>query len=280
LKNKVVLITGGSAGVGKAAALGLARLGASLVLLSRDPDRAELSRQELTAATGNERIRCLQADLAEWRSVRRAAEDFKARYPRLDVLMNCAGVLYPKRTVSVEGVEMTLAVEFLGHFLLTKMLLDLLKASAPARILTVTGNSGPLRFARIHFDDLQLERRYNPLKAKLQAELAKAHFSMELSRRLEGSGVTSNAFHPGLVRSRLIRHLPWVLRIPATVGVALFGGGTPTGVYLASSPEVEEVSGRLFERIGDERSVPLDGEAAARLWEIAEALVGGRGLLQ
>ena len=272
MKDKVVLITGGSAGVGKAAALGLARLGAGLVLLSRDPDRAEQTRQEIAAATGNERIRCLQADLAEWSSVRRAAEDFKERYPRLDVLMNCAGVLYPKRTVSVEGAEMTLAVEFLGHFLLTKVLLGLLKRSAPARILTVTGNAGPLRFARIHFDDLQLERGYNPLKAKLQAELAKALFSMELARRLEGSGVTSNAFHPGLIRSRLIRNLPWVLRIPASIGVALFGGETRTGVYLAASPEVEGISGRLFERVGDERSVPVDG--AARLWEIAESLVG------
>ena len=274
MKDKVVLITGGSAGVGKAAALGLARLGAGLVLLSRDPDRAEQTRQEIAAATGNERIRCLQADLAEWSSVRRAAEDFKERYPRLDVLMNCAGVLYPKRTVSAEGAEMTLAVEFLGHFLLTKVLLGLLKRSAPARILTVTGNAGPLRFARIHFDDLQLERGYNPLKAKLQAELAKALFSMELARRLEGSGVTSNAFHPGLIRSRLIRNLPWVLRIPASIGVALFGGETRTGVYLAASPEVEGISGRLFERVGDERSVPVDGEAAARLWEIAESLVG------
>jgi len=272
VKDKVVLITGGSAGVGKAAALGLARLGAGLVLLSRDPDRAEQTRQEIAAATGNERIRCLQADLAEWSSVRRAAEDFKERYPRLDVLMNCAGVLYPKRTVSAEGAEMTLAVEFLGHFLLTKVLLGLLKRSAPARILTVTGNAGPLRFARIHFDDLQLERGYNPLKAKLQAELAKALFSMELARRLEGSGVTSNAFHPGLIRSRLIRNLPWVLRIPASIGVALFGGETRTGVYLAASPEVEGISGRLFERVGDERSVPVDG--AARLWEIAESLVG------
>ena len=274
MKDKVVLITGGSSGVGAAAALGLARLGASLVLLSRDAERAELSRQQLTAATGNERIHCLQADLAEWSSVRRAAEDFKERHPRLDVLMNCAGVLYPKRTVSPEGVEMTLAVEFLGHFLLTKLLLDHLKRSAPSRILTVTGNSGPLRFARIYFDDLQLEQRYNPLKAKLQAELAKALFSMELSRRLEGSGVTSNAFHPGLVRSRLIRHLPWVLRLPAALGVALFGGQTPTGVYLAASPEVAGISGRLFERVGDERSVPVEGQAAVRLWEIAESLVG------
>jgi NAD(P)-dependent dehydrogenase (short-subunit alcohol dehydrogenase family) len=280
LKDKVILITGGSAGVGRAAARGLARLGARLVLLSRDPDRAEISRRELTAATGNDRIRCIQADLTEWSSVRRAAEEFQEHYPRLDVLMNCAGVLYLKRTVSVEGVEMTLAVEFLGHFLLTGLLLGLLKRSAPARILTVTGNSGPLRFARIYFDDLQLQRGYNPLKAKLQAELAKALFSMELARRLQGSGVTSNAFHPGLIRTRLIRNLPRFMRIPASVCVALFGRETRTGVYLAASPEVEGISGRLFERVGDERSVPVDGQVAARLWEIAQALVGGDGPLR
>jgi NAD(P)-dependent dehydrogenase (short-subunit alcohol dehydrogenase family) len=274
LKDKVVLITGGSAGVGRAAALGLARLGARTVLLSRDPERAKQTQRELIAATGNERIECLQADLAEGSSVARAAQEFKERCDRLDVLMNCAGVLYPKRKVSIEGVEMTLAVEFLGHFLLTNLLLDVLKRSAPARVLTVTGNAGPLRFARIHFDDLQLQRGYNPAKAKLQAELAKALFSIELARRLEGTGVTSNAFHPGLIRSRVIRNLPWYLRVPASIGMVVLGRETSTGVYLATSPEVEGVSGRFFERVGVERAIPVDGDAGRRLWEIAESLVG------
>jgi NAD(P)-dependent dehydrogenase (short-subunit alcohol dehydrogenase family) len=275
LSDKVVLITGGSAGVGRAAALGLARADMRVVLLSRDADRAEQTRRELAAATGNESIECLQADLAEWRSVRRAVEVFKERYDRLDVLMNCAGVLYPRRTVSVEAVEMTLAVEFLGHFLLTNLLLDVLKRSAPARVLTVTGNAGPLRFARIHFDDLQLEHGYNPLKAKLQAELAKALFAAELARRVQGSGVSSNAFHPGLIRSRMARNLPWVLRVPVSLGMALLGRESRTGVYLASSAEIEGVSGRFYERVGDERTIPVDGKAARRLWEIAESLVGG-----
>jgi NAD(P)-dependent dehydrogenase (short-subunit alcohol dehydrogenase family) len=275
VKDKVVLITGGSAGVGLAAALGLARLGARTVLLSRDAQRAEQTRGELIAATGNERIECLQADLADGSSVARSAEEFKERYDRLDVLMNCAGVLYPRRKVSVGGVEMTLAVEFLGHYLLTNLLLDVLERSAPARILTVTGNAGPLRFARIHFDDLQLEKGYNPAKAKLQAELAKALFSIELARRLQGSGVTSNAFHPGLIRSRIIRNLPWYLRIPASIGTAVLAREAGTGVYLATSAEVEGVSGRYFEGIGKERTVPVDGEAARRLWEIADSLVGG-----
>jgi len=274
VRDKVVLITGGSAGVGRAAALDLARLGARVVLLSRDPHRAERTRRELAAATGNEGIECLQADLAEGSSVARAAREFEERHDRLDVLMNCAGVLYPKRTVSAEGVEMTLAVEFLGHFRLTSLLLDALKRSAPARVLTVTGNAGPLRFARIHFDDLQLQRGYNPVKAKLQAELAKVLFAMELARRLEGTGVTSNAFHPGLIRSEIIRSLPWYLRIPASFGMVVLGRRTRTGVYLATSAELEGVSGRLFERVGDERKVPVDDETARRLWEVAESLVG------
>jgi NAD(P)-dependent dehydrogenase (short-subunit alcohol dehydrogenase family) len=274
VRDKVVLITGGSAGVGRAAALDLARLGARVVLLSRDPHRAERTRRELAAATGNEGIECLQADLAEGSSVARAAREFKERHDRLDVLMNCAGVLYPKRTVSAEGVEMTLAVEFLGHFRLTNLLLDTLKRSAPARVLTVTGNAGPLRFARIHFDDLQLQRSYNPVKAKLQAELAKALFALELARRLEGTGVTSNAFHPGLIRSEIIRSLPWYLRIPASFGMVVLRRRTRTGVHLATSAELEGVSGRLFERVGDERKVPVDDETARRLWEVAESLVG------
>ena len=275
MKGEVVLITGGSAGVGRAAALGLARLGARIVLLSRDPERAEQTQKELIAATGNEQIECLQADLAEGSSVARAAREFVDRYERLDVLMNCAGVLYPRRKVSAEGVEMTLAVEFLGHFRLTNLLLDVLKRSAPARVLTVTGNAGPLRFARIHFEDLQLQHSYNPAKAKLQAELAKALFSMELARRLEGTGVSSNAFHPGLIRSRVIRNLPWYLRIPASIGMVALRRETGTGVYLATSAEVEGISGRFFERIGDERAIPVDGGAARRLWEIGESLAGG-----
>ncbi|UCF96492.1 MAG: SDR family NAD(P)-dependent oxidoreductase [Spirochaetaceae bacterium] len=274
MKEKLVLVTGGSAGVGRAAALGLARLGARIVLLSRDQGRAEQTRQELVEATGNEGIDLLPADLAEWSSVRAAVRTFEQRYDRLDVLMNCAGVLYPRRTVSVEGVEMTLAVEFLGHFLLTTLLLGLLKRSVPARVLTVTGNAGPLRFARIHFDDLQLEHNYGPARAKLQAELAKALFSMELARRLEGTGITSNAFHPGLIRSRIIRHLPWYLRVPGSLGVALLGRETDTGVYLATAPEVDSLSGRFFEGVGKERKAPLDPEEASRLWGIAETLTG------
>ena len=275
MKDKLVLITGGSSGVGRAAALGLASLGARIVLLSREEERAQRSRRELIAATGNRDIEVLCADLSEGESVRRTAGEFEERYRQLDVLMNCAGVLYPRRTVSVEGVEMTLAVEFLGHFLLTNLLLDVLKRSAPARILTVTGNAGPLRFARIHFDDLQLVKGYNFAKAKLQAELAKALFSIELARRLEGGGVTSNCFHPGLIRSRVIRNLPWYLRLPASLGMAVLGRETGCGVYLASSPDVEGVSGRFFERVGEERRIPADGEAARRLWGIAESLVGG-----
>jgi NAD(P)-dependent dehydrogenase (short-subunit alcohol dehydrogenase family) len=274
MKDKLVLITGGSAGVGRAAALSLARMGARIVLLSRDRERAEQTRQELAASTGNEGIELLQADLSDWASIRRAVEQFKERYDRLDVLMNCAGVLYLRRTVSVEGAEMTLAVEFLGHFLLTNLLLDVLKRNAPARVLTVTGNAGPLRFARIHFDDIQLEDSYNPVRAKLQAELAKAVFSLELARRLEGTRVTSNAFHPGLIRSRIIRNLPWYLRIPGALGMAFLSKETGTGLYLAGSPEVEGISGRVFERVGREEKIPFDSEEARRLWTLAESLTG------
>ena len=276
MKDKLILITGGSSGVGRAAALGLSPLGARIVLLSRDPERGEHARRDLIEATGNERIECIQADLAEWSSLRRVAGQFKQRYERLDVLLNCAGVLYPKRTISVEGLEMTLAVEFLGHFLLTHLLLETLRSSAPARILTVTGNAGPLRFARIHFDDLQLERGYGPLRAKLQAELAKTLFAIRLASRLQGSGITSNAFHPGLVRSRLIRHLPWYLRIPASLPMTALKREAGTAVYLASAAEMEGVSGRFFEGVGRERKVPYAETAADRLWDIAESLTGLR----
>jgi NAD(P)-dependent dehydrogenase (short-subunit alcohol dehydrogenase family) len=274
VKDKLVLITGGSSGVGKAAALGLARMGARIVLLSRERRRAEQARRQLVELSGNEDIELLPADLTDFTALRRAAKQFRKRYDRLDVLMNCAGVLYPRRAAGVQGAEMTLAAELLGHFLLTNLLLDMLKRRAPARILTAVGNAAPLRFARIHFQDLQLERRYNPLRAKLQAALAKALFSFELARRLEGSGVTSNAFHPGLIPSRLTRDFPWYLRLPADLAMTLFAGRSGTGVYLASSPEVEGVSGRFFEGVGRERKVPLSPAQALRLWLVAESLTG------
>ncbi len=274
MRGKLALITGGSSGVGLAMAAGLARLGARIVLLSRDQIRAEQARRELIAGTKNERVELLPADLARPASVRRAVAELERRHRRLDVLANCAGGLFLRREVTGEGWEITLASEFLGHFLLTNLLLPLLARSTPARILTAAGNPGPLKRVRIAFEDLQLTERYNPLRAKLQAARAKTLFTLELARRLEGSGVTANVFNPGLVRSNLTRHLPWFLHLPASLGMLLGSRECRTGTYLASSPEIETVSGGFFIGPGRQTRFPYEAEAAERLWRMAEELTG------
>ncbi len=271
---KFCLVTGGSSGVGRAIATGLVARGARVALLSRDPRKAEEARRRMIQRSGNSRIELLSADLSDPASVREAVRRLRALSDRLDVLALCAGVLLWDRRESRGGVEMTLATEFVGQFLLANSLLDLLRAAAPARILTAVGLPGTVRRARIRFDDLQLRRRYHVSAAKLQAARAKALFTLELARRLAGSGVTANAFYPGLIRSGMVEELPVLLRLPARLGMALVAREeSPAGVYLACSPEVEGVNGRFF-RGRKPLRFPYPPEEAARLWEAGERLAG------
>jgi retinol dehydrogenase-14 len=276
VRDRLCLITGGSSGVGYACALGLLRAGARVVLLGRRGGGGERARQELIATTGSERVELLHADLSRPAEVRQAAAQLMRRFQALDVLLNCAGVLCLHRETTPEGWEKTLATEFLGHLLLSRELLPLLRAGAPARVLTVAGTPGYLRrTAPIDFGDLQLEHRYSPLRAKLQAALAKALLAFELARRTQGSGVSSNAFAPGLVRSGLARELPWFLRLPAAAVMALLPRTNRVGPYLATAPELEGVSGRFFVGRGRDADFPFHERTARRLWEVGEQL-GGR----
>jgi NAD(P)-dependent dehydrogenase (short-subunit alcohol dehydrogenase family) len=275
MRERLCLITGGSSGVGYACALGLLRAGARVVLLGRNGERGERARQELFAATGEDRVELLRADLSRPAEVRQAAAQLKRRFERLDVLLNCAGVLCLHREGTSEGWERTFATEFLGHFLLSRELLPLLRAAAAARVLTVAGTPAYLRLtAPIDFGDLQLERRYNPLRAKLQAALAKALLAFELARRTQGSRVSSNAFAPGLVRSGLARELPWFLRMPAGLVMALLPRENRVGPYLATAPDLQGVSGRFLVGRGRDAGFPFDEQAARRLWEVGEELTG------
>jgi NAD(P)-dependent dehydrogenase (short-subunit alcohol dehydrogenase family) len=277
MRGRVCLITGGSSGVGKAVARGLARRGAQLVLLARGEPRLELARGEIFGIVPEAQVETVSVDLGDFDAVRRFAAAFAGRQRALHVLLNAAGAAETERKVSPQGYELTLSTEFLGHFLLTALLLPLLKKGAPARVLTPVGNVTPLYLAQIELEDLQLERRYSWVRAKLQAALAKTLFTFELARRLAGSGVTANAFHPGLVCSSLTEHLPWFLRLPARAGNFLLSTESPTGVYLASSPEVAERSGRYFEGYREVAFTPgryRPSALAARLWEVAEELTG------
>src|SRR5215212_3378073 len=202
MDEKICLITGATSGIGKATAIGLADMGARVVMVGRDRGRGEAALAEIKERSANASVDLLLADLSSQEEVRWLADEFKEAHPRLDVLINNAGVIRSKRVASADGIEMTFAVNHLAHFLLTNLLLELLKATAPSRIVNVS--SGEQRNGTIDFDDLQGEKGYKTAKAYGQSKLANILFTYELARRLEGTGVSTNCLHPGAgVRTNL-----------------------------------------------------------------------------
>jgi NAD(P)-dependent dehydrogenase (short-subunit alcohol dehydrogenase family) len=275
IRDRTVLITGATSGIGYATAEELARLGARLALVSRDPRRGEDARRRLAEASGSSQIEVLQADLASMDSIRRFAETFRAGHDRLDVLINNAGLMSPRRQFSKDGIELTFAVNVVAPFLVTNLLLDRLKASAPSRIVNVS-SAAHLR-AGIDLDDLQFRRRrYWMMSAYGQSKLALNLLTVEWSRRLAGTGVTANALHPGTVATNF-GNWGGVLGL----GYKLVGRfmlppsqGAQTPAYLAASPEVATVSGAYFDnrRPAKPNPLALDPNLAARLWNALEAL--------
>jgi NAD(P)-dependent dehydrogenase (short-subunit alcohol dehydrogenase family) len=278
LQDKVCLVTGGTSGVGKSIALGCAQEGATVVIVSRDASRGNETAREMREQTGNVRIEALAADLSSLASVRELANAFRRRYGHLHVLSLNAASLSLRRQETGEGIESILAANYLGHFALTDHLLDLLLASQPSRVIAVSGIPASFQRTRLDMDDLMLKKGWSPLKATTRAALAKALFTFELARRMQGTGVTANTFHPGLVRSGLPKSLPWYLGIPARLAMTFFATVSRTGVYLATSPEVTGISGRLF--VGSKPVEFKPGydvmEEAARLWAASARLVGAK----
>jgi NAD(P)-dependent dehydrogenase (short-subunit alcohol dehydrogenase family) len=272
---KVCLITGATSGIGKATAMGLASMGASVVMVGRDRGRGEAALAEVKEGSANASVDLLLADLSSQEDIRRLAGEFKEAHPRLDVLINNAGVIRSKRVASADGIEMTFAVNHLAHFLLTNLLLDLLKATAPSRIVNVS--SGEQRNGTIDFDDLQGEKGYKGAKAYSQSKLATVLFTYELARRLEGTGVTANCLHPGVVGTNLGSGVSGVFGFMVRALTPLMKSpekGAETSIYLASSPEVESLSGRYFVKKAEARSsdVSHDERLARRLWEVSAEL--------
>jgi NAD(P)-dependent dehydrogenase (short-subunit alcohol dehydrogenase family) len=277
LKGKTIIITGGTDGIGLACARELARMQAELIILSRSESKCDRVAAQLRAETGNPDIHYLVSDLSSQASIHRAAEAFKARWNRLDVLVNNAGAAFLRRKLSADGIEMTFALNHLSYFLLTNLLLDQLKASPSARVVNVSSNAQYQ--GKIRFHDLQLERGYRVMKAYSQSKLANMLFTFEIARRLEGTGVTVNALHPGLVRTKIGRNNGFLARafLPFVFWAALTPEeGARTMVYLAASPEVEWVTGRFYIKQKEARgaSAAYDTDAARRLWEISAQLTG------
>jgi NAD(P)-dependent dehydrogenase (short-subunit alcohol dehydrogenase family) len=277
LHGKVCLITGSSSGIGKATASGLAALGATVVLACRDSGRGEAARQEIIRESNNQSVSVGLVDLARLDSVRSFADDFRQKYSRLDALVNNAGIYASRRIVTADGFESTFAVNHLAHFLLTNLLLELMKASAPSRIVNVSSEAQSR--GHINFNDLQGERKYSGWKSYPQSKLANVLFTYELARRLEGTGVTVNCVHPGTVRTNFARNnggfMGLIVRVFAPFMLSPEQGAR-TVVWLASSPEVEYSTGKYFANRSELRSSSesYDLEVAKHLWEVSRKLTG------
>ena len=277
MAGRTVLVTGGTGGIGRATALGLATIGAHLAIAGRDRGRTEGAAREIRAAGGGQ-VDVFVADLSSQSEVRRLADEVLRSLSRIDVLVNNVGGYWNTRHVTPDGLERTFALNHLAPFLLTNLLLDQLLQSTPARVVTVSSNAQAM--GRIDFDDLQGERSYSGARAYDQSKLANVLFTYELARRLRASAVTANALHPGVVSTsfgaedpsgvqRLI--VPFMrpfMKAPAR--------GAATSIHVASAPDLEKVTGRYFANSKTKRSSKRshDEAAAARLWQVSADLVG------
>lgn len=275
MDEKICLVTGANSGIGKAAALSLANLGARVILVSRDWQKGKAAQSEIKKRSKNELVDLLTADLSSIESTKKLADDVIANYSRLNVLVNNAGVFLSKRSLTINGIETTFATNHLGYFLLTNSLLKLMKKSAPARIINVASSAH--QSASINFSDLNFERGYSGYRAYAQSKLANILFTYELARRIAGSGVTANCLHPGLVATNLGKDKPnlfrWLINLfkPLTKKPARAANDL---VYLALSRDMEGVNGKYFINKKQRQSSPLsyDEQLAKKLWQTSEHL--------
>ncbi len=278
MKGKVVVVTGANSGIGEATAGKLAALGAHVVLACRSAGRGEQAAARIRKAQPNARVDVMLCDLSSQTSIRDFAHNVQEHFDRLDVLVNNAALVPRKREQSEDGLEIQLAVNHLAPFLLTNLLLDRLKESTPARVVTVSSEIH--RGVDVNFDDLQSKTRYKSLLRYRETKLMNVLFTRELARRLEGTGVTANCLHPGVVRTNLFRFLPAPIRAIAVPISYLFmlspDDGAKTSVYLASAPEAANASGKFFDKCKEVLSSPesLNDAAARRLWAESEKLCG------
>ncbi|XP_074510454.1 retinol dehydrogenase 13 [Sebastes fasciatus] len=282
LDGKTVLITGANTGIGKETTRDLARRGARVVMACRDLTRAERAAEEIRQSTGNGNVVIRHLDLASVYSIRQFAKDFLDSEDRLDILINNAGVMMCPRWLTEDGFETQLAVNHLGHFLLTNLLLPKLKSSAPSRVVTVSSIAH--KGGRIDFDDLFFSKKtYSSLESYRQSKLANVLFSRELARRLRGFGVSSFCLHPGVIRTELGRHVQgWfpllgaLLSLPSLLLMKTPRQGSQTTVYCAVTPSLEGQSGRYFSDCAEKEAAPegRDDVVARKLWDESARLVG------
>ncbi len=276
IQGKVVLVTGATAGIGQVTARELARKGANLTIVGRNPAKLTTVAEQIKAQTGNSHVETILADLSTHAGVQQVAYEFKKRHTRLDVLVNNAGAIYMNRQLSSDGLEMTFALNHLNYFHLTNLLLEVLKASAPARIVNVSSDAH--RGQVLDFDDLQGEKSYSGMTIYGRSKLMNLLFTYELARRLEGKGVTVNALHPGFVATGFGKNNGKLMSVVMTLISPIaktVEDGASTSIYLAASLEVEGVSGKYFTDKRPVESDPAssDQAVAARLWDLSLEMI-------
>ena len=284
MQGKVVVVTGANVGIGFETAVGVAALEATTVLACRNRDKAAAAAREVTKRTWNDDVHVVSLDLADLASVRKAAEEVLARWDRVDVLVNNAGGTWSQRQLTAQGMEYTFGVNHLGHFYLTNLLLDRLRADAPSRVINVTSVGHHAAWHGMRFDDLQSEKRYDAMEAYCRSKLANVLFTRQLATRLAGTGVTANAMHPGWVRSRfgmdgdLSGVTGFGIRVMRPFQISPRRAAR-TSVYLATSPDVATRTGMYWVRSkpGHMSRNARDDEAAARLWDESEGLLVSTG---
>lgn len=268
------MITGANSGIGKATAIGLAKLGAHLVMVCRNQERAESAIKEIKEKSGNDLIDLLLADLSSQKEIHRVVDEFKKKYDKLDVLINNAGVTLPKYSLTIDGIEKTFAINYLAQFMLCILLFDVLKKGNPARIVNVASS---VQAKTVDFDILNSEENYGQLKAYGLSKLAVILFTREFAKEIKGSGVTVNCLHPGYVKTKLIRNFrPFVKYFYHLIGLFMISPkkGAKTSIYLASSPDVNSISGKYYKKRKEAKTVKIsyDDEVAKRLWDISVEL--------
>jgi NAD(P)-dependent dehydrogenase (short-subunit alcohol dehydrogenase family) len=275
MKDRVVLVTGANSGIGRAASLALAKMGATVVMVARNKERGEAARSEIIRESQNGSVDLLLADLSSLESVRQLATEFQRKYSKLHVLINNAGLFNQRRHVTMDGYEDTFATNYLAPFLLTNLQLDVLKASAPSRIINVS-SVGHYN-GHINFDDLNLEKDYGGWKAYGQSKLALVLFTHELAKKLQGTGVTVNAVHPGTVATNIwtrpLGPVGFIMALPKLF-MTTPKQGAETIVYLASSPDAKDLNGEYLEKLKVKKSSDesYNEEIAQRLWDVSAKL--------
>ncbi|MEQ1863036.1 MAG: SDR family oxidoreductase [Micropepsaceae bacterium] len=276
--NKEIVITGGTDGIGKVAAAALAKAGASVTIVGRDGAKCEAVVRELKAQCGHDKVGFVRGDLSAQKSLRAVAGELNNRLKRIDVLLNNAGAFFQRRELSDDGIERTFALNHLGYFLMTNLLMTRLNASPSARIVNVA--SAAHLGAKLDLADLQNEKAYSGWRAYQQSKLANIYFTYELGRRLNGSKVTANCLHPGFVATRFGNNNSGILRTVFGVAKSLFAkseaDGAKTSIYLSGSPEVAGINGKYFDDCKAVRSSPVsyDENTARELWRISEKMTG------